>query len=377
MLTQEGCVGRLARLRQYMQQEKLDAALISDRHEVYYFTGALPQWTAHIQPVLLWVTQDEALAFLPNNTWPAPVVGEAVSYGWSIGSTASPDWYTTLTQQAQHRLKGKRAARLGWQRQSANHHVMQTLSSLLSSDTFVEVDEPIRLMQEVKDADEIALIRESIRCDLAAYDAAQALVKPGAKSFDVLAGAYAAAIHAAGEWVYHGGDFEPGTGGSTSSTLKEGDLMILDLQVRYQGYWSDLSRVFIIGDTLKPAQQELYDHIAYTHHEVAKLFKPGVDGTEIFAAADKLIRQLSLFKESGLSHHAGHAIGIRAHELPDLNPTRGGLLRPGNIVTLEPGAYHESLGGGVRLENMYLITETGAENLSEYPMSPFPVGGKS
>ena len=63
MLTQEGCAGRLARLRQYMQQEKLDAALISDRHEVYYFTGAMPQWTAHIQPVLLWVTQDEALAF--------------------------------------------------------------------------------------------------------------------------------------------------------------------------------------------------------------------------------------------------------------------------------------------------------------------------
>ena len=373
MLTQEGCAARLARLRQILQQQNLDAALISDRHEMYYFTGAMPQWTAHIQPVLLWVTQDEALAFLPDNTYPGPVVGEAVSYGWGIGSTANPDWYTNLTERAQDRLKGKRAARLGWQRQSANHYVMQTLSALLGADTFVELDEPIRVMQEVKDADEIALIRESIRCDLAAYDAAQALIAPGVKSYDVLAGAYAAAIHAAGEWVYHGGDFEPGPGGSTSTTLKEGDFMILDLQVRYRGYWSDLSRAFIIGGTLKPAQQELYDHIAYTHHEVAKLFKPGVNGTEIYAAADKLIRQLPQFKEGGLSHHAGHAIGIRAHELPDLNPTRGGVLRPGNIITLEPGAYHESLGGGVRLENMYLITETGAENLSEYPMSPIPV----
>ena len=69
---------------------------------------------------------------------------------------------------------------------------------------------------------------------------------------------------------------------------------------------------------------------------------------------------------------ADTSIPSRTH-LPDQNPTRGGVLRVGNVITLEPGAYHESLGGGVRLENMYLITEEGAENLSEYPMTPIPV----
>ncbi len=376
MLTQQGCAGRLARLRQMMDQQTLDAALISDRHEMYYFTGAMPRLTAFNQPVLLYVTPDEALAFLPDGT-AAPLVGEGVAYGWGIGSTASPDWYTTLTQRAVERLKGKRSARLGYQQESASSYVMQTLVPLLGQPAVVALDETIRQIEEVKDADEIALIRESIRCNLAAYDAAQALVAPGVRTADVFAGAYAAAIHAAGEWIYHGGDYQSGNRPSLPSTevLHAGEFIILDFQVRYRGYWSDLSRAYIVGGTLRPEQQALYDHIANTQHEVAALLKPGVDGTEIFAAADTRIRQMPLFKESGLSHHAGHNIGLRAHELPDLNPTRGGLLRPGNIVSLEPGAYDDSLGGGVRLENMYLITDTGAENLSEYPMSPVAVKG--
>jgi Xaa-Pro aminopeptidase len=55
--------------------------------------------------------------------------------------------------------------------------------------------------------------------------------------------------------------------------------------------------------------------------------------------------------------------------MPDLNPERGGMFEVGNVVTLEPGAYLDGLRGGVRLENMYLLTENGAENLSVYPMS--------
>lgn len=372
MLTQQGCAGRLTRLRQHMEATNLDAVLLSDRHEVYYFSGALPHWGAFNQPVALWVTQTEAVAFLPDGT-SDPAVGEGVRYGWHIGFTSNPDWTTNITDVLRERLKGKHVTRLGWQEQAANHYAMNILVPLFGSPTLVSVDEPIRKMQERKDADEIALIRESIRCDLAAYDAGQALIRPGIRAYEVLAGAYKAAIDAAGEWVYHGGDFQPGLSGAPSTLLVEGEFMILDLQVRYRGYWSDLSRAFIIGDHLKPAQQELYDHIIYAQQELAKLLKPGVEGTEIFAAADKLIRQFPQFKESGIEHHAGHAIGIRAHELPDLNPQRGGVLEPGVVVTLEPGAYHQSLGGGVRLENMYLITETGAELLSHYPMSPIPV----
>ena len=59
--------------------------------------------------------------------------------------------------------------------------------------------------------------------------------------------------------------------------------------------------------------------------------------------------------------------------MPDINRDRGGTLEPGMVICIEPGGYFEAARYGVRLENMYLITDTGAENLSEYPLQLFPL----
>ena len=99
----------------------------------------------------------------------------------------------------------------------------------------------------------------------------------------------------------------------------------------------------------------------YLHYALRKL--------EIARIVDALIREHPALAEKGLTHHAGHGIGLRAHEMPDLNPERGGKLEVGQIITCEPGGYPDAARGGVRLENMYLITENGAENLSVFPMT--------
>ena len=88
----------------------------------------------------------------------------------------------------------------------------------------------------------------------------------------------------------------------------------------------------------------------------------------MWRALDAQIREHPTLADTGLVHHGGHAIGLRAHEMPDLNRDRGGTLEVGNVVSVEPGGYADALNYGVRIENMYLITESGAENLSEYPM---------
>ena len=83
---------------------------------------------------------------------------------------------------------------------------------------------------------------------------------------------------------------------------------------------------------------------------------------------DAYIREHPALKEVGLGHHGGHTIGMRAHQMPDVNITRGGIFQVGHVVSIEPGSYIPELRAGVRLENMYLITESGPENLSQYPM---------
>ena len=76
-----------------------------------------------------------------------------------------------------------------------------------------------------------------------------------------------------------------------------------------------------------------------------------------------MIREHPPLADQGLVHHGGHASGLRAHEMPDINRDRGGKLEPGNVICVEPGGYFDEARQGVRLENMYLITADGCEDL--------------
>ncbi len=238
-------------------------------------------------------------------------------------------------------------------------------------DDWIALDDLINHMERRKDPDELDTIRRSIQVDLAAYRAAQRVIQPGVRELDVLAAAQQAAYWAAGESIYHNGDYRCGAKGGYASDreIEAGELYIVDAWTRFEGYWSDLSRTYIVGEQITDLQQSIFDHIKQIQEQVVNLLKPGIDGVVLWGMIDTLIRQHPVLAQTGLIHHAGHSIGLRAHELPDLNEDRGGMLEAGTVITVEPGAYLDSVRGGVRLENMYLITETGAENLSVFPMS--------
>src|SRR5581483_4005621 len=97
---------------------------------------------------------------------------------------------------------------------------------------------------------------------------------------------------------------------------------------------------------------------------VEKLARPGVRCRDIYAAVDEHFRT-STGKD--LSHHLGHGIGLQPHEFPHLNPKWDDVLIEGDVFTVEPGLYGPELNGGIRIENQYLLTATGAEDLVEYP----------
>ena len=71
---------------------------------------------------------------------------------------------------------------------------------------------------------------------------------------------------------------------------------------------------------------------------------------------------------AGLSHHLGHGVGLQPHEFPHLNPKWDDTLMEGEIFTCEPGLYEPKLKAGIRIENQYLVTRTGVENLTPFRM---------
>jgi Xaa-Pro dipeptidase len=98
---------------------------------------------------------------------------------------------------------------------------------------------------------------------------------------------------------------------------------------------------------------------------VERMAKPGVRCRDIFAAADEHYRART---GKAFPHHLGHGVGLQPHEYPHLNPRWDDTLMEGEVFTAEPGLYGAELAGGLRIENDYLVTATGVENLSNFPV---------
>ncbi len=98
---------------------------------------------------------------------------------------------------------------------------------------------------------------------------------------------------------------------------------------------------------------------------IKRMAKPGARCREIYSAVDAhLVKEFG----SALSHHLGHGVGLQPHEFPHLNLNWDDVLMEGEIFTAEPGLYGPQLNGGIRLENQYLVTKDGVENLLNIPL---------
>ena len=375
MLSKEGCAARQQRLRQYLAANNIDGALLSHRLEVYYFSGLLVADLPAIYPACVMVETGGDTWVVTHVEGEVPCADASYVYPWSVGYTMSPDLERQLCKAAAEPLgKAKGLKRLGYQGEYMSRQLAAAVEAVLGEVEWVAIDGALNQMQQRKDADEIELIRRSVQIDLAAYDGARAAIGPGVNELEVLAAAQKAAHLAAGEKVLHDGDYACGEMGgfARDRAIEAGELYVIDAWVHSRGYWADLCRTFAVGGAPTDLQQSIYDHIKAFHDQVHLYLQPGKDGTECFAAMDAHIRQHPALADVGLVHHAGHNVGLRAHQMPDLNADRGGTLEAGNVVSVEPGAYIPEARLGVRLENMYLIKEDGIENLSPYPFELVP-----
>jgi Xaa-Pro aminopeptidase len=372
-LEKQGCLSRQARFRERLRDQAIDAAVISDPRDIYYFTGMLVP--ARLPACFLLETDGRSWLFAPFERG-EPAADECFAYAWNELGTSHPDCLARLGHRLGETLKQPFSrGRLGWQAESLPNHLARVLAGALGPEDWQAIDADLLEQQQRKDPDELAVIREAVRVNLAAYDAAQRVIRPGASELEVLAAGIGGALLEAGEQVFHDGDYRCGqlNGPARDRAIERGELYIIDAWTCYRGYWSDLSRTFIVGGEPSEVQRSLFGHVAAVQAEAAEMLRPGAEGREIWRRLDRSLREHPALSATGLVHHGGHALGLRAHEMPDINRDRGGVLEPGMVISLEPGGYLDAARYGVRLENMYLITDSGAENLSEYPMQLFPL----
>lgn len=379
MLSLDGCLERQRRFRERLDGMSIEAAIITDLRDIYYLSGTFLIGRREMEyaslPALLVIETHGKTHLVAHTEEGVCGVDTHVIYPWHTFGTIHPDADRQLCNTVVKRFQDHQPVnRLGWQQRNMPKRLGDCIDEVIRPDEWIAIDGLLAKMQRQKDPDEVDTIRLCIQINSAGYDAAQRVIKPGANELEVLEAGQSGAMLAAGERIKHLGDYRSGAenGAARDRCIQRGELYIIDAQTYYHGYWSDMSRTYVVGSDLTDTQVSLFNHIAAVHDRVPALLKPGVDGKEVWHALDAMIREHPVLAHRGLIHHGGHGIGLRVHEMPDITPERGGAIETGNILAVEPGGYTKRARLGVRIENMYLVTEQGAENLSTYPVDLHP-----
>jgi Xaa-Pro aminopeptidase len=180
--------------------------------------------------------------------------------------------------------------------------------------------------------------------------------------------------------VAHGGQAASGHD-MGSGPIAPGESVVIDLfpRDRETGCYADMTRTFVVGEI----PDELAEYHRLVHEALMRSLeavKAGEEGRNVFQLVcdvfheagypTQLSKQPGEVLSSGFFHGLGHGVGLEVHEPPSLSRDPSTLVA-GDVVTLEPGLYREGW-GGVRLEDLVLVTENGAENLTKFPYDLTP-----
>lgn len=145
--------------------------------------------------------------------------------------------------------------------------------------------------------------------------------------------------------------------------IGDGDFLTLDYGCIYNGYCSDITRTIVMGKSSEK-QRHLYNLISDAQQAAIDAVKPQTLAKHVDEAARKIIK-LSGYGPY-FKHGLGHGVGFEVHELPRLTEDSPDVLQSGMVLAIEPGVYIEKF-GGVRVEDMIIVTEDGYERLTKAP----------
>ncbi len=275
-----------------------------------------------------------------------------------------------LTKRIAHQVKAQKTRKLAVDNLSVTG--WQALVKEFPKENMLEINNDyIETLRRVKDAHEIDLMRKAGELTSEGMKAAYETIKPGVKEYVVAAEIeYAMRKRGAGALAFEtivasGAHSAFPHGGCSNRTIRDGDLVVVDIGTTCKYYCSDMTRTLVAGK-FSAKQQKIYDIVKDAQEKAFRTIKAGAIIADVDTAARKLIEAAGY--GDYFVHRLGHGVGLEVHEPPSLSHLNKDLLVAGNVVTDEPGIYIHDY-GGIRIEDTVLVKTNGAEKLTTGPYS--------
>jgi Xaa-Pro aminopeptidase len=333
---------------------KLDALIVCSPESLYYLCGFSGSDGALI-------VFDDNLVFLTDSRYVTQAKSEV--FADSIVE------YSVKTESIVAELKAKESVRVGFDSSMSVAMFDDLKEKSKETLQWCPIREEIQCLRIQKDEAEIERILHATEINRLAFEAIQSIIRPGVKEKKVafeleLAMRERGADHVAFDIIVASG--ERGAlphGIASDKILAEGELVTLDFGCRYNGYHSDETITLAIG-AIPSELETIFETVLKAHDLALATVSPGVD----LQAVDRIARDYIDSKGYGkyFGHGLGHGVGLEVHEAPVVSPRSQLQAETGMVFTIEPGIYVPGL-GGVRIEDMVLVTPDGCQVLTKIP----------
>ncbi len=344
---------RISKLRSVLQQRNLESILIVKPENRRYISG----FTGTHGYVL--ITMDQAI-FITDSRYIAQASKQCIDYD-ILEHNYEHNIYSIINK---FKLKN-----MGFEDEFITYDQYLEFENYFNTMTLVPIKGMMNDLRIIKDEKEIQSIKKAASIADQAFTHICSYVKPEMTEHEVALeleffmkkkGASSLSFDTI---VASGTRSSLPHGVASSKKIEQGNLITIDFGCVYEGYCSDMTRTIVLGKA-NAKQKEIYNIVLEAQENALAAIKPGIKGLDVDQIAREIITARGYGENFG--HGLGHGVGLEIHEQPTLSPKGNIILQSGMVVTDEPGIYIPNF-GGVRIEDLILVTETGNEILSKSP----------
>ena len=341
-----GTTQRIQRLRQRMGEEGLDAFFISSPENRVYlsgFTGSAGY---------LYITPSSAT--LATDFRYTEQAGIQAPEHEVVRIAGSLDWFKSM-------VSDSAARRVGFEGSNVTVNTYQSLTEALKeldpAPQLVATNSLVDQLRAVKEPEELVIMEHAVCIADTAMEQVSARIRPGITEREVAWQMEVAMRELGADSISFDTIIAAGPNGArphhraSDYAIQKGDAIVIDMGAKYNGYCSDMTRTFILGEA-DETFRKVYDIVLDAQETAEAAVRAGMTGSETDGLARKVIDDAGYGETFG--HSLGHGIGVLVHEFPRVGPNSTSAIEDGMVFSVEPGIYITGW-GGVRIEDLVVM----------------------